>query len=361
MEKIDILTATLLGSSSIVSLLCALVLYRGGLIAYGQGYIKPTRIQKMFAHTLIMSTVLGFVALYNIYLTDEPSIIANNTIDALCMLCFSIIPLQALSLQQIEVRIRHWAIVLCPYMPLIVVAITMSETHPSAYTITDKVTYVYLIVTIVYSLYRLKRWDAKLLNIYSDVVHKQTIWFQNLILPNMIILVLWIPLGIYPEQKWIMLVYYALLIIIYVRTTAYALVQEEFTLDAEVGDDNTISHNTSDVSTPNETDKMPLWAPKLERLMTEEHVYRQEDLTLADLAAKLNINRSYLSRHINNDLRTTFYDYINTYRLEESEKLLKEGKMTISEIATHCGFRDRAAFYRIFRKKHGVAPMRYIE
>lgn len=41
----------------------------------------------------------------------------------------------------------------------------------------------------------------------------------------------------------------------------------------------------------------------------------------------------------------TFYEYINDFRLDESEALLRNGDMSIAEIAEQCGFRDRNAFY----------------
>lgn len=90
--------------------------------------------------------------------------------------------------------------------------------------------------------------------------------------------------------------------------------------------------------------------------MTEQKPYRKDNLTSAELAGMLCINRTYLSRYLNDCLGMTFYDYVNKYRLDESEKLILEGEKSVTEIATSCGFKDHSSFYRAFRKRHNMSP-----
>ena len=66
------------------------------------------------------------------------------------------------------------------------------------------------------------------------------------------------------------------------------------------------------------------FSEKLARLAAEGYFVKTPHLTLAELAAELGTNRTTLSSYINNSLGTTFYDYVNSSRLEYTEKLLSD-------------------------------------
>jgi AraC-like DNA-binding protein len=91
-------------------------------------------------------------------------------------------------------------------------------------------------------------------------------------------------------------------------------------------------------------------------------IYRNPRLTINDVANAVGTNRTYLSAYLNSVLHTTFYDYINGYRIEYiSKKLLEEeapGK-TIEEIAELSGFNSTTTFRRAFQKKTGMTPMTF--
>ena len=42
------------------------------------------------------------------------------------------------------------------------------------------------------------------------------------------------------------------------------------------------------------------------------------------------------------------------------EELIQKRKMSISEIAEACGYRDYSYFSRVFKRKFGVSPMEYL-
>ena len=51
--------------------------------------------------------------------------------------------------------------------------------------------------------------------------------------------------------------------------------------------------------------------------METDEVFLNSRLTLTDLSALLGTNRTYLSVYLNNELHTTFYDYVNSYRIRK--------------------------------------------
>lgn len=101
----------------------------------------------------------------------------------------------------------------------------------------------------------------------------------------------------------------------------------------------------------------------LASLMQNEKLYRQSELTLADLAAKLNTPANYLSQVINEQEGKNFYDYINTLRLEEFKRIVASpdsDKFTLMGIANDCGFNSKSSFNRYFRKVMGHSPSDYV-
>ena len=82
------------------------------------------------------------------------------------------------------------------------------------------------------------------------------------------------------------------------------------------------------------------------------------------LAQHLGTNRQYLSNHINQELHTTFYDYINDFRLMEAKRLLDgidaENQHSLEYIAMMAGFNSYATFLRSFKKKYGQTPSQYL-
>ncbi|MBL7710754.1 MAG: helix-turn-helix domain-containing protein [Chitinophagaceae bacterium] len=102
---------------------------------------------------------------------------------------------------------------------------------------------------------------------------------------------------------------------------------------------------------------------ELKKLMEQEKVYTEPELTLAALAEKLNIYPNYLSQVINEKEGKSFYDYINTLRVEEfiRQVLLPEnGKFTMMSLAADCGFNSKSSFNKNFKKVTGQSPSAYL-
>lgn len=101
---------------------------------------------------------------------------------------------------------------------------------------------------------------------------------------------------------------------------------------------------------------------KLTRLMIEEALYRKSDLSITDLASRLNIHPNYLSQVINEKEGKNFYDFINTYRIEEFKRLIAQPKnqqLTLLSVAFDCGFNSKSSFNRFFKKATGKTPSEY--
>jgi AraC-like DNA-binding protein len=102
---------------------------------------------------------------------------------------------------------------------------------------------------------------------------------------------------------------------------------------------------------------------ELKLLMTSEKPFRESELSLADLAKRLNTQPNYLSQVINEREGKNFYDYINTLRIEEFKRLVDNPdskKYTLLGLAQECGFNSKSSFNRYFKKVTGKSPSEFL-
>lgn len=88
--------------------------------------------------------------------------------------------------------------------------------------------------------------------------------------------------------------------------------------------------------------------------------WRDEDLTLAGLAAKLGTNTSHLSRALNEGLSVNFATFVNGLRAEAVARALDDGAAgDLLDLAFDAGFASKASFNRAFRARFGSSPSDY--
>ncbi|MEM8506736.1 MAG: AraC family transcriptional regulator [Bacteroidota bacterium] len=101
---------------------------------------------------------------------------------------------------------------------------------------------------------------------------------------------------------------------------------------------------------------------RLLQLMTEEKLFRNNNLTVNDVAKRMNIPRQHLSEILNVYLKTGFQDFLNKYRVEEFVECLRSNKYknyTIMGIANEVGFSSKSSFNTTFKKLKGMTPSQY--
>ena len=101
---------------------------------------------------------------------------------------------------------------------------------------------------------------------------------------------------------------------------------------------------------------------RLSTLMREEHCYLEPDLTLPQLAERLDCSVNHLSQVINAGFGMSFYDYVNGYRVRRAEAMLSaEGAQSraILDVALAVGFNSSSTFYSAFKKVTGQTPAQY--
>lgn len=101
---------------------------------------------------------------------------------------------------------------------------------------------------------------------------------------------------------------------------------------------------------------------KIHNTLEKEKPYKNPDLKLSSFAESLNIQPTYLSQVINQDLGNSFRNLINNYRIEDAKKLLHDpeyNNLTIEAIAIQVGFGSVSTFNKVFRELTGITPSKY--
>ncbi|WP_163158212.1 helix-turn-helix domain-containing protein [Bradyrhizobium uaiense] len=101
----------------------------------------------------------------------------------------------------------------------------------------------------------------------------------------------------------------------------------------------------------------------LMRLMADERIYRQDNVTIGTLATRLKIPEYRLRRLINQRLGyRNFNVFLNNHRIEEAKAALadpSQAEVPVITIAMDAGFQSLGPFNRAFKATTGVTPTEY--
>jgi len=198
---------------------------------------------------------------------------------------------------------------------------------------------------------------------YSDIKEKDLSWLQIFLLSmTAVILVdLMITLSeIFFDYNvlWDDFITLTFLIIAMFYLGFNGLKQSTIYLPNFLGD--TLSKYSSySVLQPSESDAL---RSKIDNCLQQEAMYLDPDLTLRLLAESTAKSERQLSAFLNNEMQLSFYDLINSYRIEEAKKRLLSkayDNHTIEGIGYSCGFKSRSSFFKLFKKNTGISPSAY--
>lgn len=83
------------------------------------------------------------------------------------------------------------------------------------------------------------------------------------------------------------------------------------------------------------------------------------DLTLDEVAEQVHLNPAYFSTLFKECTETTFKEFLNIVRVEESKNLLSNTDYSIIDIAIAVGFDNQSYFSKVFKRYTGLTPKQY--
>jgi AraC-like DNA-binding protein len=82
-------------------------------------------------------------------------------------------------------------------------------------------------------------------------------------------------------------------------------------------------------------------------------------VTIEDLAGFANMSPSKLKRLFKQIFGSSIFSYFQKLRMQEAARLLKEGKLSVSDVGYQLGFTNLSHFSRVFEEHIGVKPKKY--
>ena len=83
------------------------------------------------------------------------------------------------------------------------------------------------------------------------------------------------------------------------------------------------------------------------------------DLQLDTVSKSTGVGKYHISHLFQMALGMGFHEYVNTLRVKEAARLLRDSDLSITEIAFQAGFSCTRTFNRAFQKQFGLSPREY--
>lgn len=100
-------------------------------------------------------------------------------------------------------------------------------------------------------------------------------------------------------------------------------------------------------------------AVRLETVMRKESLYLDPTLSLQKLSQQVGAVPNQVSQTLNQEIGTSFFDYVARWRIEASKPRIKAGDASVLSVALEVGFNSRSTFYKAFKRETGMTPKGY--
>ena len=219
---------------------------------------------------------------------------------------------------------------------------------------------------LIYGFIAIRQYNKTLLANISADDHYSVNWLRYILILYIGLAVVWTIATLQGSRMAIII--YNLLCVIFFSMLCYFVYRQENMLEAlsasADGDDTDNLSDFASDSLENSTEDdygqttYP-FADRFDTVFSEGKIYLNATLTLNDLARELGTNRTYLSNYINQELHTTFYEYVNQWRVRRAKELLQGTNMLLEEVALQSGFNSMSSFRRYFSAQTGMSPIEY--
>ena len=84
-----------------------------------------------------------------------------------------------------------------------------------------------------------------------------------------------------------------------------------------------------------------------------------QNVTLEEMSQKFHLSEPYISKYIKEKSGKTFGEHVAHIRMKKAKSLLKNGNMTVENIACAVGYQNVEHFNRLFKKTFEMTPIQY--
>lgn len=101
---------------------------------------------------------------------------------------------------------------------------------------------------------------------------------------------------------------------------------------------------------------------KVQLGMEVQKLFLKQNLNIDEFSKRINLPVKEVSAVINKHYGTNFFEFMNSYRVEEAKRILSDARhadMTVMDVLLHAGFNSKSAFHRFFNRLVGMSPTEY--
>jgi len=242
------------------------------------------------------------------------------------------------------------------------------------------INYIFNILVIVWLLSFLRRHHLLVLNFYSSINNRTLKWIYVVVYINIAFLLIWIGediLDLYMHESLsetfsflsALLTFILVVWIGYFGFNQHTVFKDRLSIltdtsDESSKDDDIISCLSveSDVENIEGLKQEREHFNSIELQLKNEKLYLNAQLDLRSLSDCVDVNSRELSYLINRYSGMNFFQYINSFRVEEFKNNLcsdKAQQLSIIGLAEEAGFNSKSTFYKVFKEKEGMTPKEY--
>lgn len=204
--------------------------------------------------------------------------------------------------------------------------------------------------TAIYGLFQLIGFEKKLLDTYSELGKRSTRPIQLLLVCFVVTSILSAVFNIIGKKAFLndtllisvpSILFSSMLFLVF-------LIGNKYTFSMQTMEDEICATDIDDTEGIDDHANLRL---ALHELMDEQHLYLRHDLKLPELAREVGTCRTYLSAYLNNEIKMSFSDYINSQRVKFAQELQRRcPEMSEEEVADQSGFSSLITYRRNMAK-----------
>ena len=322
----------------------------GVFIAVPLLYLSKNRLANLHLGSFLIAFSLLCFASTSIYYTNSSIL---GLLDWSISLLGPLLYLYVRELRGYHFSRRQWLHGLPFILFLLILPILRSSQSPHAFT------YFVLFFQCIIALYalailfNLHSFKSDLHNNFSSTRERDLRWVSYLTITMIILLVIWIPAFLFGSWWGWAFAVTRILVLFFIGW--YGLRQQMiFAQDAVL-----VPSEKYERSGMNEQIKSQI-TESLHRSMLEDKDYLINDLTLTQVAKKIETSSQLMSEYFNQVEGKSFFQYINELRVKEAMRLIvEEQNLPITEISFKAGFNSKSTFNAYFKKIAGVSPTQW--
>ena len=217
------------------------------------------------------------------------------------------------------------------------------------------------VFTIAYGVVAVRQFNKRLVVCFSSDDNLSLRWMRLFLLLYVALAVVWFVTT--KTSTHYAAAYYNVMCSVILALLCYFVYRQEDMLEvlqnSAAGDGHDAQPDDPSLANPADGRSRYHFDEVFREVFREKCIYLNPQLNINDLAQELGTNRTYLSNYINQQLHSTFYEYVNGWRIEHAMRLLATTELSLQEVAMQSGFNSISSFRRYFVGKMGQTPSAY--